>query len=204
MAKRKASKAKVSQPVKRAKASGRKRPPVDPATMFTDDGVFVDPIPRPPTQLANPLFLEQVTLGRWLDFVIPAEVEEAISSLADHISIRGSLRLFGDKPTASQVEQLRLALAISYKRGYYLAVLRYEEDLKHVPELASWHRSREKGGDKGRQTLTRRREERAREIRAKWAEMEANGEQPTNESVARAIGCGRSTVIRAFKSEPKR
>jgi len=201
MAKRKTSKAKASRPVKRARAAKRKASAPAHELLGAD---FVDPVPRPEAPADDPHFLEQITLGRWLDFTIPADVETAIGRLADYISQRGALRLFGSVPTAEQMRQLRDALAMSYRRGYFLAVLRYEDELKDVPELASWRRKRKVGGDKGREELQRKTEQRYQDIRDKWAEMEARGEQPTNESVARAMECGRSTVIRAFKSKPKR
>jgi len=202
MAKRKTSKAKASRPVKRAKAS---------RSDALADSEFVDPVPRPSTSLDDPCFLDQQLMGRWLDFTsllpgftVPPEVEAAIERLAHYIALRDAVRIFGSKPTMEQVTELRHALSISYSRGYFLAVLRYEDELKDVPELASWRCSRKAGGDKGRKELQRKTEQRYQEIRDKWAEMEANGEQPTNESVARAMECGRSTVIRAFKSKPKR
>ena len=51
MAKRKASKAKASRSVRRAKASGRKRPPVDPAT---GNGLLFDPVTGEATKKYKP------------------------------------------------------------------------------------------------------------------------------------------------------
>jgi hypothetical protein len=86
--------------------------------------------------------------------------------------------------------------------GVDFALERYEEELRHVPELAAWHHKRAAGGDKGRESQSAAREQLAQRIRDTWAAMESAGEKPTNAAVAAACGCGVSTVIRAFKSSP--
>jgi hypothetical protein len=86
--------------------------------------------------------------------------------------------------------------------GFDFALTRYAEQIKHVPELAEWHRKRADGGEVGRRTSTSRSEEKAQRIRDTWAALEADGKKVTNEIVASACGCSLSTVIRAFKTKP--
>jgi hypothetical protein len=96
------------------------------------------------------------------------------------------------------------AMAIAFRAGFLEAVRMHRRELLSVGDLIERRQSHDAAGDKGRDTLTRKKEDRFARIRAKWAEMEAAGEQPTNESVARACDVSRSTVIRAFKSKPAR
>jgi len=94
------------------------------------------------------------------------------------------------------------AVSNAFYAGFVEAVRMHECELLSVGDLIERRQSHDAAGDKGRDTLTRKKEDRFARIRAKWAEMEAAGEEPTNESVARACGVSRSTVIRAFKSKP--
>ena len=86
--------------------------------------------------------------------------------------------------------------------GFDFALTRYAEQIKHVPELAEWHRKRADGGEVGRRTSTSRSAEKDQRIRDTWAALEADGKRVTNDIVASACGCSLSTVIRAFKSKP--
>jgi hypothetical protein len=89
-----------------------------------------------------------------------------------------------------------------FMAGFQFALQRYSSELKAVPELATWHQeqtARKAGGDRGRQTARQRKQQRFERIRATWAEMLNAGITPTNAAVAKACGCGVSTVIRAFK-----
>lgn len=153
-----------------------------------------DPVPRPLNIDGNDLwFLEQVTRGRWLNVSIPADTRKQIATLAEHITLRGSHRFFGDNPTPEQLEELNTVLRYSYERGFYLALLRYESDLRHVPELAAWHRKRAQGGAKGRESQRKAKAERAATARA----MLAQGDDvPT---IAAALKCTPSTVYRLLK-----
>jgi hypothetical protein len=88
-----------------------------------------------------------------------------------------------------------------------MALYRYANELKRVPELKRWHSRRDDGINKGHATQTQASEARHQRFRDKWASMEAAGEKVTNETVAAAIRadgvrCSRSTVIRAFKTKP--
>jgi hypothetical protein len=94
------------------------------------------------------------------------------------------------------------AMRQSMKVGFVLAVARYSRELKSNAEAMRIIGARITGGDRGRKTSSERKEKRDERIRDTWAEMERAGENPTNAKVARACGCGISTVIRAFKSKP--
>jgi hypothetical protein len=95
------------------------------------------------------------------------------------------------------------AMAIAFRAGFLEAVRMHRRELLSVGDLIERRQSHDAAGDKGRDALTRKKEDRFARIRAKWAEMKAAGEEPTNESVARACGVSRSTVIRAFKPPPR-
>jgi hypothetical protein len=97
---------------------------------------------------------------------------------------------------------LHAAINTAMANGFLIALLRYADQLKAVPELAKWHKERDEAGDRGRETATRRKHERFQRIRDMWAAMEAAGLKPTSHSVAAAIDCSPSTVNRAFKPEP--
>jgi hypothetical protein len=86
--------------------------------------------------------------------------------------------------------------------GFRLAIQRYAAQLQGIPELAHLKAKRRQGGDIGRARSTDNKEARYARIRTTWAAMEAAGQTPTNQAVAQAVGCGVSTVIRAFKSKP--
>lgn len=89
------------------------------------------------------------------------------------------------------------------KVGFSLALARYSRDLKANAEAMAIIGARAKGGAIGRAHSTDRSDDLARRIRAKWAEMEAAGMKVTNDTVAVAMKCSRSTVIRAFKPRKK-
>ena len=88
--------------------------------------------------------------------------------------------------------------------GFEFALQRYASQLKKVPELAEWRRAQKTGGDKGRLTLTERKEQNAQRIRDKFAAMERAGEPCTYQDVADALKaegvekCSRTTVERAI------
>jgi len=105
------------------------------------------------------------------------------------------------------MEHLAGLLHYSAAQGFAMALYRYANELKRVPELKQWHSRRDDGINKGHATQSQASEARHQLIRDKWASMEAAGEKVTNETVAAAIRadgvrCSRSTVIRAFKTKP--
>jgi AraC-like DNA-binding protein len=85
--------------------------------------------------------------------------------------------------------------------GFAMALYRYADALRDIPELSAWRHKRKRGGDIGRKILTQRKVEMAERIRTTWANMEAAGDNPTNDTVAAACGCSRRTVQRAFKQK---
>jgi len=93
------------------------------------------------------------------------------------------------------VRQVRAAA----EAGFVMAVVRYREWLIGNREVDEILRNREAGLRKGHDVQTQRKQDRARRIRETWAAMEAEGKDPTNESVAAECGCSVRTVIRAFE-----
>jgi hypothetical protein len=116
--------------VKRKAAKGKLRSAVE-----VELGM-ADPVPRPKSSPEDIKFLEQITLGRWLEFPMPPEVQGTIGRLAEFIANRAAHRFFGPAPTKDQMQELRYSLEISYRRGFYLALLRYENDLMQSKEAA--------------------------------------------------------------------
>jgi hypothetical protein len=106
--------------------------------------------------------------------------------------------------------QLWGLLHYSATMGFAMALYRYADEVKHVPELATWRRKRQHGGDVGRATQAQAREIKYQRIRDKWAAMEAAGTGPTNATVAAAVRdefktkCSIRTVQRAFASPVKK
>jgi DNA invertase Pin-like site-specific DNA recombinase len=93
-------------------------------------------------------------------------------------------------------------LAYAAHMGFAMALHRYADQLKDVRELVGWRRKRRKGGEKGRQESTRRKEEQDQRIRDKRAELEAAGKPCTYDVIAKELGCSRSTVDRAINNRP--
>jgi hypothetical protein len=153
----------------------------------------IDPVPRLASSADELWFLEQVSLGRWLDFSIPADVQTSIERLADYISRRAAPRFFGGSPTPAQLQLLRHAMEASYQRGYYLAILRYEDELKHVPELETWHRQRHEGGIRGRITQASRKQDRQAKVQAM---LDQGMDVP---EITKALGCSVATVYRLMQ-----
>jgi len=81
-------------------------------------------------------------------------------------------------------------LAYATHMGFAMAVYRYAKDLKHVPELATWHHRRNDGGDLGRKTQSNRSQDRRSRVRAM---LDQGIEVP---EIAKALGCSASTVYR--------
>lgn len=91
--------------------------------------------------------------------------------------------------------------------GFWVAIQRYAKHLHGSAEAMAFINARKAASDKGHATQAKRSQELHRQIREKWAAMEAAGEKPTNDTVASAmrsdgVQCSRSTVIRAFKAKP--
>lgn len=115
---------------------------------------------------------------------------------------RDCREVFRDPTARAENDFIAGLIQEAVELGFRRAIERYADQLRGVPELAAWQRQRTDGGDRGRVTLSQKAKQRAQLIRDTWATMEAAGQRPTNQSVAAAVGCGVSTVIRAFKSKP--
>jgi hypothetical protein len=135
---------------------------------------------------------------------LPASLEGEIDIYADRVLSW----LLTDPYITGKMTRRDAAMAKVFARafalaGFKCAVSRYIFALKDIPELSEWRRAQKSGGDKGRKTLTERKEQKAQRIRDKWAAMERAGEKCTYQAVADALKaegekCSRSTVDRAI------
>lgn len=125
--------------------------------------------------------------GRLAAEMFPADVEQMIEELTP-------------LPSDEAGMQLVIAMRQAIKSGFILAVARYFRELRTNKEAMAIISARSRGGAVGREKSSQRSDDLAQRIRDKWAEMEAAGEKTTNDTVAAAMKCSRSTVIRAFKS----
>jgi DNA invertase Pin-like site-specific DNA recombinase len=121
--------------------------------------------------------------------VFPPDIEQLINEL---ISL----------PASGIARERNAIMRQAVKAGFVLAMARYSRELKMNAEALALINARQQGGAIGREAATRKKEQRYAKIRERWAAMEAAGQTPTNQAVAQAVGCGVSTVIRAFKSKP--
>lgn len=121
--------------------------------------------------------------------VFPSDIEQLIEELIP-------------VPKTGVDRELSLNLRKAVKAGFVLALARYSSELRMNAEALKLINARKRGGVNGREKSSQNREQRAQRIRDTWAAMEAAGQRPTNQAVAAAVGCGVSTVIRAFKSKP--
>lgn len=128
-------------------------------------------------------------LDRHVAGVFPSDVEQLIEELIP-------------VPKAGMLRELNLNTRKAVRAGFALALARYSRELRMIAEALQLINARERGGVIGREKSSRNREQRAQLIRDTWAAMEAAGQKPTNQAVAATVGCGVSTVIRAFKSKP--
>lgn len=94
------------------------------------------------------------------------------------------------------------ALVLSAVReGYAAAMIDHAGDILEADDAESLYDRREQGSKRGHRSQAQRSAELSHRIREKWAAMEAAGEKVTNDTVAAAMGCSRSTVIRAFRPQ---
>lgn len=138
--------------------------------------------------------------------MLPAAVREHLSKHFDVFvpEINGHTAA----ETGESFSDRALAVARSYRvaaeMGFFMAVIRYRKWLVGNREVEQILHGRDAGQRKGHATQSQARENKYQRIRETWAAMEAAGEKVTNDTVAEAVGCSRSTVIRAFKSKPTR
>lgn len=82
------------------------------------------------------------------------------------------------------------------ERGFRLAVERYAQRLRNVPELAEWRQKQRDGGDKGRASQSAARQRRAAEAQSM---LDAGHDVTT---IAKQLGCSISTVYRVLNITP--
>lgn len=135
----------------------------------------------------------------------PRGVNESVTAFA-HDAMQFAFRDVDSLQHLSREQRVDFGgmLAYATQMGFAMALYRYADELKRVPELKKWHSRRDDGINKGHATQSQARENRYQRIRDKWAAMEKAGERPTNETVAAAIRqdgeqkCSARTVQRAF------
>lgn len=157
--------------------------------------VWRDPVPEPKPDFTNGSYLEQVSLGRWLDTAPTRDAEElrvAFQTLAAYVARRAERYLFPDGATEQQRQRFRDSLESSYSRGFCLALLRYRDDLRGSKEAMSFLNARDSGAARGRETQARKKADRHARIQS----MLAQGIEPKD--IASAIPCSISTVYRAL------
>ncbi len=113
---------------------------------------FADPVPEPPPDFADAWYLEQVSLGRWIDSrpgTASKEMSAAFRTLAVFIARRAEKYLFPDGTSDELHQRFVEVLESSYSRGFYLALLRYRNELKDVPEAAAMLESLRRNSAKG-------------------------------------------------------
>lgn len=157
---------------------------------------------------------------RPLKWFVKGRADEVRSHLRDPDSVLKDLPQAIRKDTAAAAEDLarvmiqnlqelhdvsvdqrtgvRVVANLAVELGFAMALYRFADALQGESELAQW---RAAGQRKGHESQSRGRKERAEQIRSKWREIEAAGGSPTNESVAMAMKCSVSTVIRAFREK---
>jgi hypothetical protein len=140
-----------------------------------------DPIPEPTPDFTSPKYLEQVSLGRWID-ESPGkkadELRDAFHTLADFIARRAENYVFPDGATDEQRERLVGVLEGSYRRGFYLALLRYADDLKAVPEAASMLKALGAGRKKGGKATQKKAAPKRMAVRRRYRELRKQGFKP--------------------------
>ena len=133
----------------------------------------IDSTPEPTPNFSNAHYLEQVSLGRWIDDSYSAHLpmQPAFQTLAEFIGWRAERYLFPDGATDQQRQRFVQVLAGSYARGFYLAVLRYRDDLKHVPEAAALLEKKRFAAKKGGDARRKQAEPNHKAIRKRFREL---------------------------------
>lgn len=142
-----------------------------------------DPVPEPTPDFTSPKYLEQVSLGRWIDDSPGKKADElrsAFHTLADFIASRAEGYLFPGGATGEQRDRLVSVLEGSYRRGFYLALLRYADDLKAVPEAAAILKRLSKGPKKGGEATRKKASPKRMDVRRRFRELRKAGFKPTH------------------------
>ncbi len=164
------------------------------AAMLND---FFDPVPEPEQDFTNVRYLEQLSLGRWIeettDDAVGDELRAAFRALAGFVARRADAYMFPDGATDDQRMRFALALEASYSRGFYLALARYRDDLRGNSEAMMFLKRRATGAAKGRATQKQTKATRA----ARAQSMLNDGIDVA--AIARELGCSIQTVYRYLK-----
>lgn len=130
---------------------------------------------------------------------LPKDVNDAVVAMVvDTLKLVGPLLPKLRRVELDGLHELVSLAHYAAAQGFALALYRYADELKRVPELAAWHRKRRDALGKGHATQTQAREAKYQRIREKWAELESAGQPCTYDAVAAACGCSRATVDRAI------
>jgi hypothetical protein len=122
------------------------------AIIHPRDYQYVDPVPEPKPDFTNAWYLEQISLGRWIGKPpgdASDEMAVAFRNLAELIASRAENYLFPSGASEELRKRLVLLLEASYSRGFYLALVRYRDDLRNVPEAAAMLESLRRNSAKG-------------------------------------------------------
>lgn len=169
-----------------------------------------DNCPQPSPGFVRGTFAEVASLvdGRTLGVdppYLPTDVNIAVNDMVvDTLKLLAPVMPKLARVGPDGLEQLVGLTFYAASQGFAMALYRYADELKRVPELKKWHSRRDDGINKGHATQSQAREARYQRIRDKWAAMEKAGERVTNETVAAAIRqdgeekCSARTVQRAF------
>ncbi len=132
--------------------------------------------------------------------VFNATLRRAIDADADAYAavVDTGLRLRGWPDGGDDLRFVREHICTAVEIGFRMALSRYREQLKDVPELAKWRRDQKSGGDKGRATSSDRKIQNDQRIRETYERLHAEGRPCTYRAVADECGCSVSTVERAI------
>ncbi len=174
-------KRKRSQELDRTLAAAKellKRVPLGVVVIPPKNYRFVDPVPKPSPDCKDVWYLEQASLGRWIDSVPGRSAEgmwDSFKSLARYLAKDGEPYLFPEGASSDQRERLIDVLTRSYARGFYLALLRYADDLDAVPEAAAIRAALERGRKKGADVVRQKAAPKKTAIRKRFRELRKSG-----------------------------
>ena len=122
--------------------------------------------------------LEQATAGPGVDIPLPPDLQDMCFELAYFVADR-TCSMYASKEAdgeilteeqealyrASQYSLFQIALALSYQRGFKLALLRYADELKQAPEAAALLESARRNGAKGAAVVKKKAESKRQQAR---------------------------------------
>jgi hypothetical protein len=128
----------------------------------------------------NASTLDRLSRGADVSVRIPSEVERAFHVLAEEIARRSSYLVCESATVEERVGNYQCALRASYARGFYLALLRYADDLKAVPEAAAILKRLSKGPKKGGEATRKKASPKRMDVRRRFRELRKAGFKPTH------------------------